>query len=37
LPEGAQDRLRKVGAPVVVDKGVGMDAVVEAVKVALGV
>jgi excisionase family DNA binding protein len=37
LPEGAQDRLRRVGAPVVVDKGVGMDAVVEAVKEALGV
>jgi two-component system KDP operon response regulator KdpE len=36
LPEGAQERLRRVGGPAVLDKGVGFDAVVEAVKDALG-
>jgi CheY-like chemotaxis protein len=36
LPEGAQERLRTVGAPAVVDKAVGFDAVVQAVRNALG-
>lgn len=36
LPAGAEERLRRVGAPAVVNKGLGIDAVVDAVKVALG-
>ena len=36
LPEGADERLRRVGAPVVLDKAGGFDAVLEAVRVALG-
>jgi DNA-binding response OmpR family regulator len=36
LPEGAEERLRKVGAPMVLDKTNGFDVLVEAVRVALG-
>ena len=36
LPEGGQERLRKVGGPTVVDKAVGFDAVVDAVRAAIG-
>jgi excisionase family DNA binding protein len=36
LPEGAEERLRRVGAPAVVNKGVGIEVVVQAVKAALG-
>lgn len=36
LPEGAEERLRRVGAPAVLDKSVGFDVVIEAVRAALG-
>lgn len=36
LPEGAEERLRKLGAPLVLDKTAGIDVLVEAVRVALG-
>jgi len=36
LPEGAEERLRRVGAPTVLDKSVGFDAVIAAVRLALG-
>jgi CheY-like chemotaxis protein len=36
LPEGAEERLRRVGAPSVLDKADGFDVLVEAVRVALG-
>lgn len=36
LPEGAEERLRRVGAPAVLDKSVGFDAVIAAVRTALG-
>lgn len=36
LPEGAEERLRRVGAPAVLDKSVGFDAVIAAVRLALG-
>ncbi len=36
LPEGAEERLRKVGAPSVLDKTDGFDVLVDAVRLALG-
>jgi CheY-like chemotaxis protein len=36
LPAGAEQRLRQAGVPAVLDKSVGMDAVVNAVRDALG-
>lgn len=36
LPEGAEERLRKVGAPKILDKSAGFEALIDAVRAALG-
>jgi CheY-like chemotaxis protein len=36
LPEGAEERLHRVGAPTVLAKSDGMEALIDAVRVALG-
>lgn len=36
LPEGAQERLRRVGAPTVLEKSDGIDVLVDAVRESLG-
>jgi CheY-like chemotaxis protein len=36
LPEGAEERLRKVGAPRIMDKAAGFEALIDAVRAALG-
>lgn len=36
LPEGAEERLRKVGAPKIMDKSGGFEALIDAVRAALG-
>ena len=36
LPEGAEERLRKVGAPRIMDKSAGFEALIDAVRAALG-
>lgn len=36
LPEGAEERLRKVGEPSILNKADGMDVVIAAVRLALG-
>ena len=36
LPEGAEERLRKVGTPTILDKSDGFDVLIDAVRVSLG-
>ncbi len=36
LPDGAEERLLRVGAPAVLDKTDGFDALIDAIRVALG-